>query len=116
MFQKWDAKMDQVQELLEAVPVNWGELLELFGSLDETERRRFSWVALREDDLKWLKGVLSAHQVDRLIGIGCGSGFLERVVADFVGGYQVGLNSMTRKFVKERFNFRRSCCWSGIEG
>lgn len=84
--------MDQVQEILDSgslslssSQVNWKELLELFANLEEAERRRFSWVAPNEDDLKWVKDLVIARGVDRLIGIGCGSGFLERVVADYCG-------------------------------
>lgn len=84
--------MDQVQEILDSgslslssSQVNWKELLELFANIEEAERRRFSWVAPNEDDLKWVKDLVITRGVDRLIGIGCGSGFLERVVADYCG-------------------------------
>lgn len=85
--------MDQVHDILEAAEleerrVDCGQLLEIFSSLDETERRRFSWVAPTLSDLKCLKDILccdSGQRVAKLIGIGCGSGFLERMVADFCG-------------------------------
>lgn len=79
--------MDQVQELLESGEriVDWKVLLETFASLKETERTTFSWVSPREGDLKWLREYLVKEKVDRLIGVGCGSGFLERVVAEFNG-------------------------------
>lgn len=79
--------MDQVEELLgEELPfINWRELLKAFSGLDESERQRFSWVAPNEIDLKWLKEYFLNEKIDRLIGIGCGSGFLERIIGDFCG-------------------------------
>lgn len=60
-------------------------VLEVFSNLEENERRRFSWVAPKESDLKWLKEYFVKDEIDRLIGIGCGSGFLERIIADYCG-------------------------------
>lgn len=79
--------MEQVQDGLEVQPVvDWPVVLQLFGNLEESERRRYSWVAPKEADLKWLKDlIVTKHRVDRLIGIGCGSGFLERIIADYCG-------------------------------
>lgn len=77
--------MDQVQELLEDKTIDWKQLLDNFAMLDEVERRRFSWVAPVEDDLKWLKEFFTINKVDKLIGVGCGSGFLERIVGDYSG-------------------------------
>ena len=77
--------MDRIGDALDGRDVVWTELLDAFAALDENERRRFSWIAPRESDLKWLRQTIVQEKVDRLVGIGCGSGFLERIVADYAG-------------------------------
>lgn len=88
--------MDQVQAVLEsssasAGNVDWGQLIRLFDSLPETERRRFSWVTPQQADLKWLKDLVNEKRIDRFIGIGCGSGFLERVISEYCGLDVIGV-------------------------
>lgn len=79
--------MEQIEVILESKGSldKWSEVLELFGDLEETERRRYSWVTPTVADLKWLKDIFANHKVDRMIGVGCGSGFLERVISDYCG-------------------------------
>lgn len=82
--------MDQVQEWLESSCAhgnpNWEELLSAFARLEVNEQRRFSWIAPKKNDLKWLKDYLTDQRADRIIGVGCGSGFLERIIGQFSGG------------------------------
>lgn len=101
--------MDQVQEWLDGSRgnPNWEEVLSRFSALDVNEQRRFSWISPKEADLKWLKDYLTEHNLDRLIGVGCGSGFLERIIGQFSGipaaGIELKNGWWTSKYCAQKF-------------
>lgn len=108
--------MEQIEVILESKGSvdSWSEVLKLFGDLEETERRRYSWVTPTVADLKWLKDIFANYKVDRLIGVGCGSGFLERVISDYCGELFCEIlckYSIIQLFPRSTGYWNRIGCW-----